>query len=384
MNEDITSQKYSRIIEEDLELIIDLTVNHAMKRLKIKFPNEKEFDLIARDFTTTVSIDDASNDPSILLSSNPSFMLGLVREHYVGDAVSAVSAYNYFNKKSYNPKKCNLLLEMLRNVSLISELDNHVGYDNFVDWMNREDHNAFYSIFEKNHPELFSLFGYESTVDILNPIVQSMIERAYRSDGIQQDYIDKAVGVKEKVKSVFKWYEEKSDEWWNKEVRSWFPKFKSQKHRRITCVEIVPKSFREDYVVIGNKIRTNRMYNPGELGGKVLKISNNYNDMREEFTTSQGNAFFSQPECLNGEISKCKLDSLRFQSFLEHCDRCYIAPQMIEKYLELMKSMTNADLEMKENRVFRNDAYKFVFAAATVHENLHYLAAKSISEKKCV
>jgi len=381
MNENSIKNKYSSIIEKDLEMVIDMAVEHAMRRMTVKYPKEKEFDLIARDFTTVLTIKIASNDPTVILSNNSSYSWGRVEELYVGDAVSAVTADNHKNKH-YDLSKCNFLLEMLRDVSLISELDMYVGYDNFVKWANNKNHDEFYSILEKNHPELFSVFGYKPTVKMLNPIVQSVIERAYRSDVIQQDYIDKAQGIKEKVKSVFKWYEQKSVKWWDEEVKSWFPEFKSQKHRRITCVEIVPKSSKKDSAIIGDKIRTNRMYDLGKIGGKVIKISDDYNDMREEFSNSQVNTFFSKPEYLNGDISKFRLDSLRLQSFLEHCDRCYVAPQMIDNYLEIMKQIYNPKSikkqmdvitdEMKKDRLFRNISYKFVFASATVQGNLHY------------
>jgi hypothetical protein len=376
--------RYAEMIEKDLETVIDTVVDHAMGKLKAKFPKEREYDLIARDFTTSLNIENASKDPSVLLPDTSASLLGLVIEHYVGDAVSAVTAFSHLGKKAFDPEKYNTLLEKLRDVSLIQDLDRHTGFDNFTDWVNKKDHDPFFMELEKKHSDLFSIFGYDATVTLLIPILQSMIERAYRSDGIQEGYIDKEIGIKDQVKAVFRWYKEKSGWWWKEEVQSWFPEFRPQKHRRVTCVEIVPRSFMESHVLIGNKDRKNRRYDPGKLGGKVLKISDDYDDMRQEFSVSQVNTFASQIEAVNmtGEVSREKMDSLRLQSFLGHFNRYYIAPEMIEKYIDLMEKVNNISLgSIREDRMLRNFFYKSIFATATTNGDLPYLFSRTLTGK---
>ncbi len=388
---------YKHQLERDLDLQISTVVNYAMDQLWKKFSKDEEFDFIARDFTTFVDINEFANFYSPQLLANISDLLpGIVIERYGGE--SLYSLMRQFVQKGTDIEfdKCAQLLEKLRFIPFIKKLDEHVGYENFTEWV--EDKKRHDELFRKlsNSPdsaELFSNYGYENTVEMLSPLLKATVERAYRSDGIQ-DFINEKKSIEEKVKSVFEWYEQRSEWWWNDEVQRWFPGFKPEGYQGVTTGEIVPKKFKKDYIVIGKKDKLNRRYDSGPLGGKVIKMSDKFSYMEKEFTYTQikimkriKDQFLCNELEKNSKnnhqelITQQHLVNLRQRYLRMLIARCYIAPQIIEKILDFVEELSDfrPDICPKHEKI-RHSYYFLFFNQAQTDEAISYLSHKMLTE----
>ena len=251
-------EEYKRQLERDLDLQIKTVVNYAMDQLWKKFSKTEEFDFIARDFTTFVDIDEFSNLYSPNLLANISDLLpGIVIEKYGGESLCSLTRLYAQNEDSIEFEKCTRMLEKLRFIPFIKKLDEHVGYDFFTEWVKDEKrHDEFFRKLSNSSDsaELFSWLGYEKTVEVITPLLKATVERAYRSDGIQ-DFINQKKSIEEKVKSVFEWYEQRSNWWWNEEVQRWFPGYKPEGYQGLQREKLYLKNLGRIVLSLAEKIK---------------------------------------------------------------------------------------------------------------------------------
>ena len=357
----------------DVEIQIDTIVEHSLKELEKKFPGSR-FKLILRDFASCAHIDLLNTRLSTeIIKKLP---VNLIGEEFGLDNASAQMAMLYANGKYGHYDKTISFLKDLKNVPIISILDEQVGNDFFAPWIRQKadipqlsekyrsrignksfpTHEEFYALLEERHPQLFNHLDHDTTVAELESVLMAAIERRYRSGAIRY-HIRNANGIKEMLAGVMDWHKTKGYAWWDEQVPSFLPEYKLRGYQFVTMTEIVPEGFDESQT--------------GEVGGKTIKVIGDYAPLHEQFK-------FTQRDDLGEKIlvmDKEQFARLR-ESYLHMLNtRRFIYPEAVEQVLDYEEKVTGRKLgHLRHDPHARANFYgAFYHHNVVLHESLLYL-----------
>jgi hypothetical protein len=323
-----------QLMTSDTAIQIHAVTEYALTELTKKFPGE-EFDLIVRDFAPAIHIRIRKTQLSELLKGTSE---GFVFEEFGLDTPSAQGTMHYISGERMNYEKTIEFLKDLKDVPVLEELKEAVGYKFLIPWVrNRDGHEPFFEMIRLKYPQLFSHLEYATTVQELTNVLMAAIERKYRSDAIDY-HIRERTGIESKLAGIMDWHMNESRAWFAK-IKNFMPELSTQGFQCVTVTEIVPKGL-ENY--------------SGDIGGKTIKLGT-FKELNAEFVLSQRDA-------LGNEI--LEMDVRDFGEFRDLflymlVARRYIFPEAIEKILDLQTRTTQQNIDrLRSNEEFRSYVYR--------------------------
>jgi hypothetical protein len=319
---------------DDTAIQIHAVTEYALAELAERFPGE-EFDLIVRDFAPAIHIRIRKTQLSELLKGTSE---GFVFEEFGLDTPSAQGTMHYISGERMNYEKTIAFLKDLKDVPVLEELKQTVGYESLIPWMrNRDGHESFFQMIRFKYPQLFSHLDYATTVRELTNVLMAAIERKYRSDAINY-HIRERTSIENKLAGIMDWHLNESRAWFAK-IKNYMPELSTQGFQCVTVTEIVPRGL-DNY--------------SGDIGGKTIKLGT-FKELNAEFVLSQRDA-------LGKEILEMDVRHLvEFRDLFVYMlvARRYIFPEAIEKILDLQTRTTQQNLDsLRGNEEFRSYVYR--------------------------